>query len=255
MCAGQSPLLELALLYISDLRPTISDADRDELKRAIAGYLTGGLDLPSVAAIFQARANSTGPVEKIAEILSVSDDPLPSRPETGECGSRRRTHPWSLIEDSRLLAAIHRFGPDRWGVIAEFVGNSRTRSQCSQRWQRGLDPRISKTHWSKQEEDELLRLVALYGERSWIRVSNALGNRSDVQCRYRFRQIQRANRARVRESPASEDSPKEAEPPIHVRPAQKEAREDVELSLEDIFAFNALTDFGGDSSGDTWLRW
>lgn len=103
--------------------------------------------------------------------------------------TKKRSHCWTTYEDEKLLAAIHRFGVDNWSSIARFVGNSRTRSQCSQRWFRGLDPRLSKNQWTREEESMLIQLVSTYGDRSWTRVASKLGNRSDVQCRYHYKQI------------------------------------------------------------------
>jgi hypothetical protein len=50
--------------------------------------------------------------------------------------------------------------------VARYVGNNRTRSQCSQRWQRGLDPRISRSRWTPEDEARLIGLVEKYGEKS-----------------------------------------------------------------------------------------
>jgi hypothetical protein len=45
------------------------------------------------------------------------------------------------------------------------------------------------------EEDTRLReLVARHGEKSWIRIASEMGNRSDIQCRYRFKQLDNALR-------------------------------------------------------------
>jgi hypothetical protein len=125
----------------------------------------------------------------------------PNRP------SRRKTQAWTSVEDSRLREAVQRFGTDNWNLVAKCIGTNRTRSQCSQRWQRGLDPRIARTRWTPDEEAKLLKLVAEYGEKSWIRVSQAIGNRSDVQCRYRYHQIQKGHFA----SEATREESEEAE--------------------------------------------
>ena len=37
----------------------------------------------------------------------------------------------------------------------------------------------------------LLYYVNIFGEKSWMRVANQIGSRSDVQCRYRFHQLQK----------------------------------------------------------------
>jgi hypothetical protein len=40
-----------------------------------------------------------------------------------------------------------------------------------------------------EEEKKLEDLVRQFGEKSWAKVAAILGNRSDVQCRYHFRQM------------------------------------------------------------------
>ncbi|OHT14334.1 hypothetical protein TRFO_15392 [Tritrichomonas foetus] len=104
-------------------------------------------------------------------------------------GARKKIRSWTLTEDQRLLLGIHRFGLDNWALVSEFVGGGRTRSQCSQRWLRGLDPHIIKDHWRPDDDEKLLTLVALHGNKSWTQIAEDLGNRCDVQCRYRYRQL------------------------------------------------------------------
>jgi hypothetical protein len=121
--------------------------------------------------------------------------------------------PWTAYEDQRLLAGIHRFGLEEWEVVSRFVGNGRTKAQCSQRWSRGLDPKICKRTWSRDDDDRLIGLVALYGEKSWTRVASELGNRCDVQCRYRYKQLQKDPCFPERYAAALEAAPKaEARP-------------------------------------------
>jgi hypothetical protein len=96
---------------------------------------------------------------------------------------------WSTYEDSRLLAGIYRYGVNNWAPISRFVGNSRTRAQCAQRWGRGLNPRICKSSWDPSEDLRLVQLVQTYGDKAWTKVSGSMGNRSDVQCRYHYHQL------------------------------------------------------------------
>jgi hypothetical protein len=102
-----------------------------------------------------------------------------------------KTHPWTPYEDQRLFAAVHRFGLHDWHAAAAFVGNGRSKSQCSQRWARGLDPRIDKAAWSGREDSHLLELIAKHGEGNWSVISREIGTRSDVQCRYRYTQLRK----------------------------------------------------------------
>jgi hypothetical protein len=128
------------------------------------------------------------------QILRVTHDPLPFSPspqDTRPGAQRQRARIWTESEDQRLIAGLHRYGLDNWPAIAEFVGNGRTRSQCAQRWNRGLNPDLCKGPWTGADEDKLESLVARYGEKSWKKVSSHFGNRSDVQCRYHYQQQQR----------------------------------------------------------------
>jgi hypothetical protein len=119
-------------------------------------------------------------------------------------GSRRKPNHWTTDEDERLIAAVQRHGPDNWPLIAGVVGGGRTRGQCSQRWHRGLDPKLLKCNWSQEEEQKLLDSVAVHGEAAWTRVAADIGNRSDVQCRYRYRFLcKKANEMRTEVRPVS----------------------------------------------------
>lgn len=93
------------------------------------------------------------------------------------------------------------FGISSWSLVASYVGNGRTRAQCSQRWFRGIDPTISRVKWTDQEIEKLVRLVEKYGTNQWVKVANEMGDRCDVQCRYKYSQIQR-NREKERKNPA-----------------------------------------------------
>ena len=128
----------------------------------------------------------------------------------------KKTRPWSEYEDMRLIAGILRYGLESWGTIANFVGNSRTKAQCCQRWTRGLDPRISKVSWTKEEDEKLMCMISKWGSKKWTKIASEMGNRSDVQCRYRFKQLQRkVNDVPLSKSPkALESSPQVTFPSI-----------------------------------------
>jgi hypothetical protein len=91
---------------------------------------------------------------------------------------------------------------DNWAAVAEFVGNRRTRPQCSQRWLRGLDPRISRVLWTQEEEQKLSDLVRQHGNHAWMKIAAELGSRSDSQCRYHYHHM-----VRTRKSDGRQKSP------------------------------------------------
>lgn len=110
---------------------------------------------------------------------------------------RQKNRPWTQDEDNSLREAIVQFGLANWGAIAERVGNGRTRSQCSQRWKRVLDPGISRDNWTAAEEERLLELTAKHGPKAWRKISFEMGNRSDVQCRFKYKFLMKKGDPRI----------------------------------------------------------
>jgi hypothetical protein len=49
-----------------------------------------------------------------------------------------------------------------------------------------------KATWTAEQDEQLLMLVALYGEKCWTRVAMGIGNRCDVQCRYRYNVLKKS---------------------------------------------------------------
>jgi hypothetical protein len=214
-------LLDLALSYVQARTPELTDVlVLDVIRGAFEAYIAGGPSAP-VSTLLTLYANTTYPLDRVSAILQTPDDPLPARSEIGPpAAGRRKPRPWTPVEDERLLAAVHRYGVDNWTTVAEFVGSGRLRAQCAQRWLRGLDPRILKAHWTIDDEKRLLDLVRSHGVHGWTNIAAALGNRSDVQCRYHFHQMVRDGRLPpdVRQAVlASKQQPGPAVPlPTHV---------------------------------------
>ena len=99
---------------------------------------------------------------------------------------RQKSRPWSTEEDERLKSAVEEHGVNNWGTVSDIVSNGRTRSQCSQRWNRVINPKLSKANWTQEEETKLISAVEAYGIKAWTRVAAEFGNRSDVQCRFKY---------------------------------------------------------------------
>ncbi|KAK8892710.1 hypothetical protein M9Y10_029950 [Tritrichomonas musculus] len=130
------------------------------------------------------------PEELISEIIK-TDNHQPKPNTKGYANYpfshiRKKSRQWTPEEDQRLIEAINTKGSDNWSQIAKIVGNGRTQAQCSQRWHRVLDPKISKGNWSKEEEEKLISLVESVGTKAWTKIASKMGNRSDVQCRFRY---------------------------------------------------------------------
>jgi hypothetical protein len=98
---------------------------------------------------------------------------------------------WTDFEDQLLLRAVSRWGTNDWTRIAHMIGNGRSRSQCSQRWFRCIDPRIRKGRWEPEEDEVLLAIVEKYEPKNWVHISREMKTRTDVQCRHRYLLIMR----------------------------------------------------------------
>ena len=226
MSTNRNPLLEVAVSYIPENTVELNQEEMNEVKQIFQSFIDGQIDYNEAQTQILKYLPNSQPLDKLKTILDVDDHPIPLSPEQEEVNSnsRKKTRTWTTAEDNRLLKAIHKLGLENWNEVSLFVGNGRTRSQCSQRWIRVLDPRISKSNWTKQEENKLIELVLQYGEKSWAKVSSMMGNRSDVQCRYRYQQIPKSQIMQFqKEGPTS--SPE-------INPSPKEKTEKSQLSAK-----------------------
>lgn len=193
------PLNAIADSYLMEsVQKTLQQSSLTLLKSTLHRYIDNKISFEEALTVFHSEKASTRSLERISSILNVSILPIsPLSQLPFVLGSRKKTHPWNEYEDQRLLCAIHKYGLDNWAHVSSFVGNGRTRAQCSQRWFRGLDPRISKVLWSQDEEKRLLQLIDQYGDRAWTKISSELGNRSDAQCRYHYRQMMKEKKTSI----------------------------------------------------------
>jgi hypothetical protein len=192
---GTSFLVDVTLSLYQSHDTAISPATHSQLSQLVHAFIEKHITFSECVHSSISFTGTSQPIEKLHEILMIPTEPIRYDPHSADDPQlRKKTRPWCPYEDSRLIAGIFRYGLDNWTSIARFVGNARTRSQCSQRWQRSLDPRLSRDQWTRAEDLCLVQLVGCYGDKSWTQVASRLGNRSDVQCRYRYKIIQKEGR-------------------------------------------------------------
>ncbi|OHT04621.1 hypothetical protein TRFO_27828 [Tritrichomonas foetus] len=203
------PLVEVGISYICEICPKLDMQLLHAFRTIIARFLANQVSYQDTKILMYKMIGTSNPIDRLNEIKLLLNEPVQETSDdendensnqgsnssnngnTNNSNPRRKTRSWTSHEDQRLLAGVHKYGLDSWSAVSHFVGNSRTRSQCSQRWIRVLDPRISKDQWTAEEEEKLVHLVSTLGEKSWMRVATELGNRSDVQCRYHYMQMQK----------------------------------------------------------------
>lgn len=86
--------------------------------------------------------------------------------------------PWTPEEDNKLLAYIEEHGHGSWRALPAKAGLQRCGKSCRLRWTNYLRPDIKRGKFSLQEEQTIIQLHALLGNR-WSAIATHLPKRTD----------------------------------------------------------------------------
>jgi hypothetical protein len=105
---------------------------------------------------------------------------------TRNLSEMKKGNTWTEGEDTMLRSLVMKYQGRCWKSVAkELVG--KTDLQCLRRWQKVLNPIITKGPWTDSEDRALTELVRLHGPGKWSHISESLQGRSGNQCRERWR--------------------------------------------------------------------
>ncbi|XP_058088300.1 transcription factor MYB86-like isoform X2 [Magnolia sinica] len=85
---------------------------------------------------------------------------------------------WSPEEDEKLYNHITRFGVGCWSAVPKQAGLQRCGKSCRLRWINYLRPDLKRGHFSQQEEDLIISLHEVLGNR-WSQIAAQLPGRTD----------------------------------------------------------------------------
>ncbi|GMG40594.1 unnamed protein product [Ambrosiozyma monospora] len=87
---------------------------------------------------------------------------------------------WSNAEDEVLKAAIAKYGLNQWSRVSSLL-SKKTAKQCKSRWNEWLNPTIKKLEWTKEEDEQLLKLIKLRPNQ-WNSISLVLNRTANQLC-------------------------------------------------------------------------
>ncbi|XP_074294185.1 transcription factor MYB15-like [Silene latifolia] len=86
--------------------------------------------------------------------------------------------PWTAEEDRILVSFIEKYGHSNWRTLPKQAGLLRCGKSCRLRWTNYLRPDIKRGNFTKEEEDYIIQLHELMGNR-WSAIAARLSGRTD----------------------------------------------------------------------------
>jgi hypothetical protein len=193
--APDSPLPDVIVGRCRSVRGDLSEDTAARLRSELTAYLLDEIDKEAIREVLWSATESMEPYDFLQDILTGPAE-VPQTPERILIGDSRRAQPrpWTRAEDLRLLLGLHILGLHRWQAVSNFVGSGRSRAQCAQRWRRALDPAISKSKWTPEEEAKFIEAMRASRGRGWKEISRLMSGRSDLQCRFHAGRMHREHR-------------------------------------------------------------
>ncbi|KAF7096955.1 hypothetical protein CFC21_098835, partial [Triticum aestivum] len=79
--------------------------------------------------------------------------------------------PWTSDEDQRLRTYVEAHGEGNWNQVQRNAGLNRCGKSCRLRWANHLRPNLKKGPFSKEEEQKIIELHALHGNK-WAKMAS-----------------------------------------------------------------------------------
>ncbi|KAL0683391.1 hypothetical protein Bca4012_050239 [Brassica carinata] len=113
-------------------------------------------------------------------MFSSKDQVLPSYDPTQNHNTAEglKKGAWTQEEDHKLIAYVQLHGEGGWRTLPDKAGLRRCGKSCRLRWANYLRPDIKRGEFSEEEEDSIIRLHAIHGNK-WSAIARRLPGRTD----------------------------------------------------------------------------
>jgi len=88
----------------------------------------------------------------------------------------------------RLKLAVKAYGAKNWSKIQGHI-KGRTDVKCRERWVNVLNPSLTRSKWTPEEDEKLLELAKSMGLGEWTKIAKFLPPRTDNQCWRRWKKL------------------------------------------------------------------
>ncbi|WOK98678.1 Myb-related protein 330-like [Canna indica] len=85
---------------------------------------------------------------------------------------------WTEEEDLKLISFVQKHGHQNWRALPKLAGLLRCGKSCRLRWINYLRPDIKRGNFTKEEEDTIIKLHSLLGNK-WSKIASYLPGRTD----------------------------------------------------------------------------
>ncbi|XP_030471529.1 transcription factor MYB4-like [Syzygium oleosum] len=155
---------------------------------------------------------------------------------------------WIAEEDRKLAEVVAVSGARRWKAIAAKAGLNRSGKSCRLRWMNYLRPNIKRGNISDQEEDLILRLHKLLGNR-WSLIAGRLPGRTDNEIKNYWnshlgKKINNRKEKQISQASSEKDETKQVRE-LEEKKTSESSKEHLEaitsFDVDDLFDFSMRT--------------